>query len=269
MISKSNIAICLVLVSAIAGGLAIAGPGGREVYPTRPTSRVAIVDEAEMISAEDYLKINSLIDTTLTETAVPIVVVTISRLSHYGAARMSIEGYAQNLFNSWGIGHKTVLVDGQEVPRNLGVLLLVSKGDRKARIELGADWAHEKDATCADIMQNHIIAAFKRGDFSTGIRSGVEALSAMIREKEIPTPPRPIWHYLLVVGAAGLAIFTAASMIRRGSSGWAWLLWGLIFSIIGFVIYQVMSSRRGGGGGFGGGSFGGGFSGGGGASGSW
>jgi uncharacterized protein len=146
--------------------------------------------------------------------------------------------------------------------------LLVSEQDRKARIELGADWGHTKDALCARIMQEHIIASFKRGDFSTGIRAGVEALSAMAREVEIPSPPRPMWHYLAVAAAVGLAIFTAVSLARRGASGWAWLFWGVVFSIIGFVLYTALRSR-GGSGGFGGGSFGGGFSGGGGATGSW
>jgi uncharacterized protein len=73
-----------------------------------------------------------------------------------------------------------------------------------------------------------------------------------------------------VVGAVGLGIFTVISLIRRGSGGWAWLLWGAVFAIVGALLYQMLtSSSRGGGGGFSGGSFGGGSSGGGGATGSW
>jgi len=221
-----------------------------------------------MIEGEDFMEIREIVEQTLNETAIPIVVVTISRLSHYNASGLTIEKYARQLFDEWGIGHKSVRVGGKEVPRNLGVLLLISEGDRKARIELGADWGHDKDLACDHIMQDFIVASFKRGEFSKGILAGVEALSAMVREKELPSAPRPTWHYILVVVFIGLGIFTVVSLIRRGSSGWAWLFWGLVFSIVGFLLYQMLTSRRGVGG-FGGGSFGGGFSGGGGATGSW
>jgi uncharacterized protein len=240
-------------------------------FPRAPSSRVVVVDEAEMIDGEDFMEIREIIESTLDETAIPIVVVTIVALSEYGAGGWPIERYARELFDHWGIGHKTVQVGGEQVSRNLGVLLLVSEEDRKARIELGADWGHNKDALCSEIMQEHIVASFKRGDFSTGILAGVEALSAMVREVELPSPPRPTWHYLAVAAFAGLAIFTIVSLIRRGASGWAWLFWGVVFSIVGWILYTALTRRRGifGGGGFGGGSFGGGFSGGGGATGSW
>ncbi len=99
--------------------------------------------------------------------------------------------------------------------------------------------------------------------------AGVEALDKMARELELPKIRRPWWHYALIVGFIGLAIFTVVSMIRRGASGWAWLMWAGVFSLVGFLLYQMLTSRGGGSGGFSGGSFGGGFSGGGGATGSW
>lgn len=47
---------------------------------------------------------------------------------------LSVEQYARQLFDHWGPGFKD---------RNYGILLLVSVGDRKARIELGAGWGGE------------------------------------------------------------------------------------------------------------------------------
>ncbi len=255
--------LALVLLAAVC---VPARSSPQAVFPNKPHSRVAIADEADMIAGTDFVKIRGTIEKTLNETAVPIVVVTIERMSRYRAAGMSIEQYARALFDDWGIGHPTVDVGGKKVARNLGVLLLVSKADRKARIELGADWARDKDDACNTIMQDYIVASFKRGEFSAGIRAGVEALSAMVREKKLPSVPRPAWHYLLLIGFIGMGIFTIVSLVRRGSSGWAWLFWGVVFSIVGFLLYHMLTSRRGG---FGGGSFGGGFSGGGGATGSW
>jgi len=80
-------------------------------------------------------------------------------------------------------------------------------------------------------------------------------------------------QYLLIAGVIAIAIFSAISLARSGSSGWAWLLWGALFAGLGYFLYQMFNNNDsdGGwsGGSFSGGSFGGGFSGGGGATGSW
>ena len=156
----------------------------------------------------------------------------------------------------------------------VGVALAVSQGDRKARIELGAGWRRDKDDLCRRIMDEQIIPRFKAGEFSAGIAAGVEALDKMARGLELPgpppPPPRPWWHYALIVGFFALLIWTVVSLIRRGSSGWAWLLWAAVFALIGYLLYTFLTRGRGSmGGGYSGGSFGGGFSGGGGATGSW
>ena len=93
----------------------------------------------------------------------------------------------------------------------------------------------------------------------------------MGRKLELPTRPRPWWHFALVIGYIGLMIFTIVSLARSGASGWAWLFWATVFAIIGAILYSLATSsgNSSSGGSFGGGSFGGGFSGGGGATGSW
>lgn len=234
----------------------------------RPGDREFIRDLAELIAPQDEEAIRILADKLLTERATPIIVVTIDAMAKHGGADLRIETFAQLLFDQWQIG----IAGLGKSDWNTGILLLVSKGDRKARIELGAGWAREKDALCSRIMDEQIIPRFRDGEFSPGIRAGVEALDAMARDKPLPSVPRPWWHYAMVVGFIGLAIFTVVSMVRRGSSGWAWLFWGALFGLGGYLLYSMMTNRggsRGGGGGFSGGSFGGGFSGGGGASGSW
>jgi uncharacterized protein len=243
-------------------------------YPGKPGEREFISDGADLLIPATKDKIRKDLDACLTEKAIPIIVVTINSLSEYNAGSMSIETYARMLFDEWGIGHPKIRVRGRGMGRkkelswNKGILLLVSVGDRKARIELGADWGRTKDSQCRDIMQNHIIPFFKKGNYEKGIVSGVKALEQMARGEKITAPPRPMWHYLLMAGAVFLGIFTVASLIRRGASGWAWLFWGIVFAFLGTLLYHALTSR-GGSGGFSGGSFGGGFSGGGGATGSW
>jgi uncharacterized protein len=244
----------------------------------RPGDRDFVLDSADMISDTDEQQIKELADKLLTDKAAPIIVVTIESMAQHGGQGMSIETFAARLFDQWGIGPAKL----GETPWNRGILLLIAQQDRKARIELGAGWKHDKDAVAQQIMDNLLIPRFKRGDFSGGIVAAVQGLDHMARGLELPPPPRPTWHYVLGAILLGLIVFTLVSHVRSGSRGWAWLMWGGLFGLIGTILYNHTRGDRNGslyhggyydggysGGSFGGGSFGGGSSGGGGASGSW
>ena len=256
--------LCLFAL-VFAPGLAV---HGQIIQLDPPGQEDFILDRAGLITPEAATKIRETCQALLYEQGVPIVVVTIESMAAHGGPNLRIETFATLLFNQWGIGHEQVA--GRSY--NRGMLLLVSQGDRKARIELGADWGREFDPAASDIMDQHIIPHFKKGDFSAGILAGVEGLNNMARGLELPPPPVEWWHYALVFGGIALLVFTAVSMLRSGASGWAWLLWAAIFGILGFILYNALTAQSqggGGGGSFSGGSFGGGFSGGGGATGSW
>jgi uncharacterized protein len=229
-----------------------------------PGDREFISDHAALLDEESATRIRALCDALLTDKATPIIVVTIESMSQHGGGDLPIETFAALLFNQWQIGHAKL--NGQDW--NTGILLLVSKGDRRARIELGAGWGRTENVTCQQIMDDYIIPQFRQGKFSAGIVSGVEALDKMARKLELPSRPRSAAEYLVPLIFFGLAIFTAISLYRRGASGWAWLFWGGLFTAVWFLM-RNMGQSSGSGGGFGGGSFGGGSSGGGGASGSW
>jgi len=250
------------------GGDFTPAPGHIDLNPPGP--REFILDRAGLITAADQQKIKQIADKLLTDKAAPIIVVTIESMSKYGGAGLRIETFARLLFDQWQIGPAKV----GKTPWNYGILLLVSKEDHKARIELGAGWRRDKDVQAQQIMDEQIIPRFKQGDFSGGIVAGVESLDKMARDLKLPrasTPPPSAGQYVVFAIILGLAVFTVVSLIRRGSGGWAWIFWAAILGIIGAVLYQMAtsSSRGGSGGGFSGGSFGGGFSGGGGATGSW
>ncbi len=260
--------LAVVAVSAlfVTAPRSVAAADANRITIDPPGEREFVRDLANIIDPETKKKIVALCDKLLTDRATPIIVVTIDSMARHGGAGMRIETFATLLFDQWQIGHARL---GGQV-WNTGILLVVSRGDRRARIELGAGWKREKDQLCQQIMDELMIPEFKQGNYPQGIFAGVDGLDKMARELKLPTRPRPWWHYVLIVGFIGLAIFTVVSLIRRGSSGWSWLMWGAIFGFVGYMLYQMMtSSSRGGGAGFGGGSFGGGFSGGGGASGSW
>ena len=223
-------------------------------FPDKPPETDYFVDTAHLISAEDRKSINTIASKLLSEEDIPIFVVTISSLSSYEASSHTIESYATALFNEWGIGSPE---------RNYGILLLISKGDRKARIELGADWGHKHDRAAQDIMDNLIIKQFKSRNFSLGILDGVRGLDAMARGLSLPKPTAPWWYFpALILGGIGL-VMLIINLFKTGRSGWAWALLAALGIMLFFVLRTAASSGGSGGG------FGGGFSGGGGASGSW
>lgn len=187
---------------------------------------------------------------------VPIIVVTINRMSDYGYSFPNIQPFAKEWFNTWEIG--TMDRPGGH---NRGILVLVSVKDRKGRIELGGDWGYRYDRSCQDIMDNLMIPHFKGGDYAAGLASGVKALGEMAAVGPQGTPPR----------------FRSRSRPRGGGGsksdsnilgiGIYILLIGFLFALQSLGILPRGSG--GGGGGYSGGGFGGGSSGGGGASGSW
>lgn len=257
-------ACVLLVLLAVLGAPAVAGDFRINLDPPGP--REFILDKANKLDAPTKEKLRAKCDKLLTDKATPIIIVTINSMAEYDGGSLRIETFARLLFDQWQVG----IAKLGDQNWNTGILLLVSVNDRKSRIELGAGWGRDKDELCQQIMAEQIIPRFKQGDFSGGITAGVESLDAMARGKELPTVPQPWWHFALMAACIGLAIFTVVSMIRRGASGWAWLLWGVVFSVIGYLLYTFLtSSSSGGSGGFSGGSFGGGSSGGGGASGSW
>lgn len=236
-------------------------------YPPRIGDREFILDEADMIDEPDEQAIASLCDTLLTDKQIPIVVVTIPSLATYGAGDWRIERYAHNLFDEWGIGSEDY---------NYAILLLVAKGDRKARIELGADWGREHDDAARKIMDRLIIPSFKAGKFSEGIRSGVEGLDKMARGQDIPGSP--IGDAARTVTNTTQSFGDKIAKLVRGLGANCLFLIALPAIILARLFgwggrrgrgYYVGGGGFGGGGGFSGGSFGGGFSGGGGATGSW
>jgi uncharacterized protein len=250
---KPNRARAALVILAV---LLCTGPASAVTFPEKPPKSDWFVDSAELIDPTDRENVNELAKQLFGEHRIPIYAVTIRSLAAMDASSRSIEGYARELFDHWGIGSQD---------RNVGMLLLVSLGDRKARIELGADWGGRHDAAAASVMQDLIVPAFKRGDYSTGIVAGVRGMDAMGRGLGLPRPTAPWWF--LPAGILGGIAFIAliVNLFRTGRSGWAWALLAGVAALLFFIAHSASSGSGGGsGGGLGGGS-----GGGGGASGGW
>lgn len=270
---------------------------GQMEFPETPAPGQLIQDYAGIISEEDKQTIRKIQSQAYDQFNTAIAVVTISSKAEFKASRQGIERVAHDLFNHWQIGKR----DKNDNLINQGILLLVSVGDRKARIELGDDWGPAWDKHSDEIMQRSIVKRFKSGDYSGGILAGVKKLAAMGKAGPDAAPsfsfstslfenmdepinevsPIPkVWGYLGIgVGFLLVLLGLAAPEFRTPLI----VVGLLIISVIVFfkifiwgvlIIFGMMgagkSSSGGGGGWSGGGGFSsGGFSGGGGATGSW
>lgn len=236
----------------------------------QPGEREFVLDHAGLLNREQTEQVRLLSETLLNETAIPLIIVTIERKSDYGGASMTIEQFARTLYDQWGIGQIKI----GETDYNRGILLIVARSDREARIELGGGYADRMNEDAQWIMDNRIVSRFKADDYGGGIVAGANALSEMARG-ELETSglfaggETPGWFYPVIIIGIVLAAFTAISLHRSGKHGWAFLFWGVLFMLIVALLRNSGRNSRGGGGGFGGGSFGGGSSGGGGATGRW
>ncbi|MGV3621862.1 MAG: TPM domain-containing protein [Archangium sp.] len=275
----------LVVAVLLAAGLTAA-----KTIPPVPADDDALFDDARLLSDAEADTLRAIQAQSLDLYNTPIVVVTVQRLSDYGAN--TIEELATRWFNTWHIGTL-----GLRGGANQGILLLVAVQDRKARIELGGDWGVEWNAHAERIMDESIIPAFKRVEYPAGILDGVRALEKDLAMKG----PRgaPPSHFIadtldtarthslltppLFAATLGLGVLLLIVGIVRRSS--FFVLGGLFFLMLALftfgalviALFFLRGRRRrhwwergsGGSSGGGGGGFSGGSSRGGGATGSW
>lgn len=172
-ISATLILACLLLTPARTQAQL---PGGSDLARIGP--REFVLDQARVFSSEQRKEIQSISAKLLDDKNIPIIVVTVPSMRDFPDRPQQIEGFAQSLFNEWGIGFPAQ----EHGSWNRGILIVLAKNDRKARIELGADWAREQDAHCSEIMNQQMIPYFRVGNYGDGLLAGVHALDSMARE---------------------------------------------------------------------------------------
>ncbi len=123
---------------ALAGAPAAHGPF---TFPERPGPRDFLLDQAEVLDPGQAGRIRRTCDRLLTDTATPIIVVTLRSLADHAPPGATPEDYARALFNRWQIGHARV--DGR--PWDTGILVLWVQDTGRIRVELGRGWGHAKD----------------------------------------------------------------------------------------------------------------------------
>lgn len=258
-----------------------------------PQLRGRINDNAAMLSAQSRTALESFLEQFEQTDSTQIVLLTIPSLD--GEV---LENFSLQVVEAWKIGQKG---------SDNGALLLISRDERKLRIEVGYGLEGSlTDLVSGRIISREIVPRFKEGNFDEGIRAGILAMVKAVRgeysasaaagdNREASDPFGLIFMLIFVFSFIGRAFHkkqTMAALVGGVASpllGFVvlpqlglWLLALIPVGALGGIFVSSLSAASGGGfytggGGYGrsSGGFGGGFGGGGGgfggggASGGW
>jgi uncharacterized protein len=132
-----------------------------------------ITDNAEILSSETRERITEMLKTHEEANNDQIAVLTVPSLE--GG---NLEEFAARVFRSWKLGEKG---------KDNGVLLLVSPGDRRIRIEVGSGLKGKlSDVAAGRIIRDLMTPRFQEGDYNLGVEAGVRAIIGQLEGNEQP-----------------------------------------------------------------------------------
>lgn len=214
-------------VAVIALSLIVsAGAVGAAINP--PENGHFVVDLAHLLESDDIATLNAICDESQIQRGIPIYIVTIESMAAYGAPDSTIEQFAWDLFERWGVDPAFSASPNWRQ----GILLLVSKEDREARIELGMDWHAAFMGRSVEIMEDVIVPAFKAENYPSGILEGARALARMGPTEKPAAPP--------ISDSAGTSplagFFWLSALMIAG--------FGLLYALLVFVASKVTLGEK-------------------------
>jgi uncharacterized protein len=245
-------------------------------FPDKPVPPRLVNDLAGLLNSDEINALEQKLVAFNDSTSTQIAIVIVPTLMGYDKA-----DYAQRLGEKWGIGKKNL---------NNGVLILVKpkQPDSNGQVFITQGYGLEgvlPDLTCAQIVDNDILPAFRTGDYYKGLNTAVNSIISITKgefsAEEYGHRGKKNAGQHIPFGLVLFIIFVIILLISRGSGGSNrrnistgglpfWLLLGMMNSGRGSHGGSWGGFSGGGGGGGGGfGGFGGGSFGGGGAGGSW
>lgn len=247
------------VVLALFGATAAAQTSSSAPNFVVPALSGPVVDEGQMLSPSMREKLSRFLRQLNDEGGTQLQVLTVDNLGG-----LSIEEASIKVTDAWKLG---------SAKADNGILLMMSRQERRVRIEVGQ--GHEgdlPDVIASRIVREVIVPQFKQGDMDGGVRAGVLAIVHYVNPKFLEGQnaaprekdgfPIPLWVIILVFFTFLLLPRFLGPTFGRRNSRSGWDNWG-------------GGGWGGGFGGFGGSSGGGGWSGGGGgfsgggASGGW
>ncbi|MCM8785138.1 MAG: TPM domain-containing protein [Candidatus Omnitrophica bacterium] len=207
-------------------------------------------DFADILSQNQKEEIEKNLREIEKQTGNEIVVLTIKSLEG-----QNIEEFANEIFNSWGIGKKG---------KDNGVLIVVAMKERAIRIEVG--YGLEKylsDAVCGRIIRNIIVPNFRKNNYYNGIKESIEIIYKItkgenVNIKEVPDIPprffRVYWYFFCILfafcilGVLGLILesllilsFNIISLLNKSNNYLYQIFIILLSMIIPFIFLPILN----------------------------
>lgn len=184
------LAIACLMCGAVCTGTTAEDRTRKSYAPYPAPDEGYVTDIANLLTDAQEKQIEGWLYACEKENGFEMAVVTIGSIKDYpGTDNGSVEAFAMGLFNQYGIGN---------MPKNDGVLLLVSVKDREARIELGDGYGSGRDKDAERIMQTVIVPEFRNGRFDGGILNGTQSILLKFAGKDV----RPVRDASLSQSAA-------------------------------------------------------------------
>lgn len=233
-----------------------------------PKAKSFVNDQASIIDAKSKLVMENLAKDLEQKSGFELAL-----LTYNYEGDLTIEQYANRLYENWGIGKKG---------KDEGALIIIFPKKRKVRIETGyGAEGFLPDVICFQIIKQHMLPNFKKGNYALGTLQGFIATASVAAKN---------YGIKLQINDQRYN-YSSSNYTSKGKSKisvFKLIIYAIIFLLLlstpfgrslllGMLIGGMLGGRRSSGGGsFGGGfssggfgGFGGGMSGGGGASGSW
>ncbi|MBU0960311.1 MAG: TPM domain-containing protein [Proteobacteria bacterium] len=193
-----------------------------------PPLQGRVNDTAAMLSAQTITHLDEILTSFETSDSTQIVVLTIPSLD--GEV---LEEFSLRVAEAWKIGQKGL---------DNGALLLVSRDDRKIRIEAGYGLEGSlTDLVSGRIISGVIVPMFKKGRFDQGISDGVTAMMQAVKGeftapassaagvKKSKSDPSGLFLMLFFAYSFIGSAFRKKSVLAAGAGGLASPILGLMF----------------------------------------
>jgi hypothetical protein len=200
--------------------VAAALPGPEHLY---------LNDFANMIPDQEEARLRTELADLDRRYGIEFVVVTVDSYAQYSKQYRDVEGFAQHLFDDWGVGL---------MAESRGVLLVITRG-AEVIILTSEPYPSHVRAELERIIDQVIVLPVKRQKPASGVIDGIEALIAVIEQKS-QTLGWFQWHFV-ILGVFLLSLPLAMKLNERRYLPWYLLLPALP----GFILIGLFENRDG------------------------
>jgi len=183
-----------------------------------PYLSARVNDYAGILSSQTIFDLENQLKEHEKKTSDQVAILTVADLEG-----QSIEEYSIKVAETWKLGQKD---------KDNGVLLLISRDDRKLRIEVGDGLEGVlTDAASSQIIRHEIVPYFKNSDYDGGVKAGVNAILGTIEGTYVASGDddgsleggfEGIGEKILALGIFGfvVGIFTLIALFQKGPVSW-------------------------------------------------